>query len=203
MRENQLYFAFAAAESPAAATEFFAADLTAENYMLERSKFLAACKQCNIVPWVDICADMLGTNSLCPFHLSPIQDSSKTDLHGWPVWCNPPYKSYEAIVRNIEAGQTRDGGTAAVLILPVKDEVDDLLQALTKENCWAVELVWSLSAKDVFTGADAAHPLHEKRTRFQNPVQAIGVFKLLAKDRHAGHSLEAQLTLHRDALRSG
>ena len=72
MRENQLYFDFAAEESPAAAMQFFTADLAADNYMLEQSKFAAACQECRVVPLVDICSDVLGTNSLCPFHLSPI-----------------------------------------------------------------------------------------------------------------------------------
>ena len=103
----------------------------------------------------------------------------------------------------LEAGQARDGRTAAVLILPVKDTWDDLLAALTKDNCWAVELMWSQSAKYVFTGVAAAHPLHEKRTKYQHPVQAIGVFKLLGKDRPAGHSLKEQLDLHQDKLLGG
>ena len=73
------------------------------------------------MPWADLCFDVLGMNSLCPFYLSAREDCASFPIGGWSAWANPPFKCFDAIVRSIERQGGRYPATAVVLVLPVLD----------------------------------------------------------------------------------
>ena len=97
---------------------FFSADQEAENLMLAGTAFVEAIASCKTFPWVDMCCDLLGTNSLCPYYLSSEQDSAHFDSRDFVAFINPPYKDYAEIVLHVEV-QADAGPMEAVLILPI------------------------------------------------------------------------------------
>ena len=66
--------------------EFFRADQKAENLMFCPRRYGLACVDAGKVCMVDICCDLLGSNSQCPFYLSAEEDATKFDISGMPSW---------------------------------------------------------------------------------------------------------------------
>ena len=97
--DGSLYFSKASGESHDEKLRFFLGDQDAENVMVTQEKFAWACERAKLLPWVDVCSDVLGTNSLCPYFLSARQDSSEFDTSGFTSWVNPPFKYFGPIVR--------------------------------------------------------------------------------------------------------
>ena len=50
--------------------DFFKTDQKAENLMLDKRLYLRVAQKEGLVCWCDICSDVLGSNSQCPFFLS-------------------------------------------------------------------------------------------------------------------------------------
>ena len=102
MRTGRSYFDFASGTTHADKLRFFLDDPEAENVMISDENCGDACADALVVPWADICSDVIGANSLFPYYLSAEQDSSAWDIGGWTVWVNPPYKWYAPLVAWLE-----------------------------------------------------------------------------------------------------
>ncbi len=162
MKEGRQYFDFASGSSHADKLNFFVVDQDAENFMASEDKFDQACTLARLLPWVDICSDTLGTNSLCPYYLSAEDDCTAVDLSGWTAWSNPPFKYFDRIVRSLE-----EQAAGAVLLLPVfSSDKEKAMDALVARNRWSLLTVWSLSAEKVFSGPSSRHPLHPVRRTY-------------------------------------
>ena len=96
----------------------FTDDQALDNYMVNESQFLPLCLRARVLPLVDMCADVLGTNSMCPFFYSAREDATQQTFFGVPAWCNPPFSDFDRFVKRLEAAREADPGTQAVLVLP-------------------------------------------------------------------------------------
>jgi len=115
--------------------ELFRCDQKAENFMIDFKYFASACLLANRLPWIDICSDTLGTNSLCPYFLSAEQDSITADLTEFDIFCNPPYKCFGAFVQKLQKTKSQEATTQALLIIPVeKSSSDEELRTMFREN---------------------------------------------------------------------
>ena len=85
---------FAALDTAEERHAYFAADQTAENYMLSDGALMQIVRDTGICPWVDICCDVTGSNALAPFFYSAAEDCRKQNLDGIAVLCNPPFKDF-------------------------------------------------------------------------------------------------------------
>ena len=80
MKKGKHYFALASGASHAEKTRFFVDDQEAENVMTSDESCADACLEAKVLPWVDICSDVIGANSLFPYFLSAAQDSATWDV---------------------------------------------------------------------------------------------------------------------------
>ena len=55
-----------------------------------------------MLPLVDACCDLLGTNSQCPYFYSAQDDGAAQAYDGMPTWCNPPFSDAARFVRALE-----------------------------------------------------------------------------------------------------
>ena len=78
-----------------------------------------------IVGWspdIDICCNVLGINSTCPFYYDPLTDSRKQGkfIQGMWIMCNPPFYLSEKYIQMLEKAFRDDPETRALLIVPEK-----------------------------------------------------------------------------------
>jgi len=196
MKKGKHYFALASGASHAEKTRFFVDDQEAENVMTSDESCADACLEAKVLPWVDICSDVIGANSLFPYFLSAAQDSATWDVGGWAMWVNPPFKYFALLVAWLERNVREASSTAAVLLLPVIGVSKDTeFAAMIARNHWALLRVLPLTAPKVFSVRGAAGVYDGQRKAFPTPVQQIGVLRL-ERTATARPTLREQLDLH-------
>ena len=102
MHENAAFFKFCTNLESRAMLDLFKADQSAENFMIDLKHFQKACRETKRLPWVDICCDYLGQNSLCPYYLSAKENALEQNLSGLIIWMNPPFKASSHFVKKLE-----------------------------------------------------------------------------------------------------
>ncbi len=173
--ENATYFKELGGKTDEGRIRFFKEDQHAENLMFDTAKFAIACISARLLPLVDMCCDLLGSNAHCPFFLSAAHDSSTFNLDEWDVWCNPPFKAHEQFVDNIS--KRVPNGTRAILLLPDNGSADQRIKGLQQNVYWASVHAFSMSAEDVFTFAKPGLTFDATRGVYKHPVQGLHLFR--------------------------
>ena len=149
--------------------EFFRADQKAENLMIDPARYSVACLDAQLVCMVDVCCDLIGSNSQSPFCLSAEEDSTQFDITGMPTWCNPPYKGATPFVENLEKHLTDE----ALLLLPL-----DAVKKWVGKGRWRALRAYSRSASDLFSKPDDDGIISGKRVWYRSGFQDVAVLRL-------------------------
>jgi len=148
--------------------EFFRSDQKAENLMIDPARYGVACLDAQLVCMVDVCCDLIGSNSQSPFFLSAEEDSTRFDLAGMPSWCNPPYKGSAPFVENLEKHLTDE----ALLLLPF-----DAVKKWVGKSRWRALRAYSRSAFNLFSKPDDGI-ISGDRVCYRSGFQDVAVLRL-------------------------
>ena len=157
-----------------------------------RSRVIA---QARFVPWLDMCCDVLGSNSLAPYYYSAAQDSLRQDLAGAEVLCNPPYKCSAAFIRKCEEACEENRATQVILVVPQTKgaEFGQFVQA----DRWELLIRYEYGARSLFSTAEDKQPFPMSRKAMARSVQDI----LACQFRRGAHpeTLGEQLRIYEEA----
>ena len=110
-----------------------------DNYMIAAGKFLELCEIYKWTPNLDICCDLLGTNSLCQLFYSARENSLQQTLGNYKILCNPPYQErmLDKFTRKLERTMLLYPDTRVLLMLPYKPK-DHYYRKFMARNRWKV-----------------------------------------------------------------
>ena len=171
---------------------------TLDNYRLNWSQFPILCQRAGFLPLLDMCCDVLGSNSMCPFFYSAAEDARKQQYDGMPVWCNPPFKDQTSFMRPLEVARARDSTTQAILIIP--RTFPFLMKPLYVANLWRRVQYWHRQARYVFLQPAADSILGCNRRPMASTVQTILALALGPSTREP---LEQQVRRDMEAEKGG
>ena len=174
-----------------------------ENYMLAPGFYDRICRDCSFVPLLDICADVLGANSLAPFCYSTEQDSLKQHLAGVTCVCNPPYREMDRWIRKCEKAKLQDSATRVLLFIPVKK--DAAFSDFVRRDAWKIVRTFQLGTEHLWTSVNDLNLFSQERLKVSNSIQTIIACTLRERQDGTwlGPSLREQLREQREALSKG
>ena len=90
-------------------------------------------------PFIDICTDKFGSNSLCKEFYTVDDDSLSKDLAGMKVACNPPYLISKLFIEKLQDAKKANAETKALLIVPEHTRFI-WFKDMIKSNKWRI--IW-------------------------------------------------------------
>ena len=152
MTSNTVLFKMAGGDTHATKLQLFRQLQAFENYTVGWGQFPTICRRCGVLPFVDMCCDVLGANSMCPYYYSVREDGTKQDYRSVPVWSNPPYKEMQEFVGPLERARQEDATTQAILVVPRTRQKD--LAPIVARNRWTRADYYHKGARDFFWRPD-------------------------------------------------
>ena len=186
MTSNSTLFKMAGGNTHASKLHLFRQLQAFENYTVSWGQFPKICRRCGILPFVDMCCDVLGANSMCPYYFSVREDGTQQDYRSVPVWCNPPYKEMDAFFFTLERAQHADATTQAILVIPRTHFSD--LEPLVARNLWTRVDYYHKSSRNFFSRPD-------KTSAFQGTHESVSIFGPNRRTLHSTLSFESPLVV--------